>query len=160
MNPSWCRLSICALRCCRARNLKAEQQSCMCKHPSERCCQARTNGLWPLLMSSRHVNNAIAAGDNVMLCVPESHSVLLAIVLPLALVGAAVLALMVLLCGHKQLFNDFRRWRIHLLKSRLVPDPDAGDLSRYCRKCLRCAFGNPAWSNLSSRESTYELILG
>ena len=60
----------------------------------------------------------VDAGSAEMVCVPQTASNLLAVVLPLALVGGALCVLMVLLCGHKQLFNDFRRWRVHMLKSR------------------------------------------
>ena len=59
-----------------------------------------------------------SAGDAEMRCVPASGSILLEVSLPVALVGGGLLILVVLLCGHKQLFNDFRQWRVHLLKSR------------------------------------------
>ena len=60
----------------------------------------------------------VAAGDAEMMCTPAPRSFLLEISLPVALVGGALLILVVVLCGHKQLFNDFKQWRIHSLKSR------------------------------------------
>ena len=60
----------------------------------------------------------VAEGDAEMMCTPASRSYLLEISLPVALVGAALLILVLVLCGHKQLFNDFKQWRIHILKSR------------------------------------------